>query len=181
MSKKQGLALLISFQLLILVGMFLKAFYPLWLGREILLKVEARDPRDIFRGNYAVLNYAFNTLDTDSLQNDLDSTTIQNLSFGDKLYVEFKPTEKYYIPIGVWQEKPRTENCVMQVVVQSKPYSSVISVKGGVESYFTTKENALKLEASTNWVNRDSLTVEVAVKVADNGAARIAKVNIQEN
>ena len=115
------------------------------------------------------------------LLKSFDDIQTKQVGYFSTVAKDFKPTEKYYIPIGVWQEKPRTENCVMQVVVQSKPYSSVISVKGGVESYFTTKENALKLEASTNWVNRDSLTVEVAVKVADNGAARIAKVNIQEN
>jgi uncharacterized membrane-anchored protein len=180
MSNKQGLGLIIAFQLLILMAMFIKAFYPLWVGESILLKVIARDPRDIFRGNYAVLNYSFNSLDVDSLKTDLDSLEISKLTFGDKLYVEFTQKNNYYEPIGVWQEKPSTNNKVMQVVVQYRPYSKLITVNGGIESYFTAKENAMKLESMSSWANQDSVTVEVAVKVADNGAARIAEVQIKE-
>ena len=188
MNKKQGLVLVIALQVVILVAMFVKAFYPLYIGTEILLKVEARDPRDIFVGNYAVLNYSFNSLDLDSIKTDLDTLDLPKLNFGDKLYVELTKKGNYYEPIGLWKEKPSGENTkntsqnmFMRVIVQSKPYEKTISVKGGIESYFTSKENAIALENKTRWANRDSIVVEVAVKVAPDGAARIAQVNTITN
>jgi uncharacterized membrane-anchored protein len=180
MNKKQGLYLLIGLQVAILLGMFAKALYPLWVGEEIALKVAAKDPRDIFRGNYVVLNYDFNRLDLDSIKNnDIDSTTLANFNFGDKLFLELKPKGKYYETVGVWQEKPQTNNICMQVIVQSKPYSRNIEVKAGIESYFTTTSNAKLLEKATSWAAQDSVEVSVAICVASNGAARIKEVLVK--
>ncbi len=189
MNKKQGLILVITLQVVILVAMFVKAFYPLYVGTEILLKVEARDPRDIFVGNYAVLNYKFNSLDLDSIKTDLDTLDLPKLNFGDKLYVELTKKGNYYEPMGLWKEKTNSknisqntnQNMFMRVIVQDKPYGKTVSVKGGIESYFTSKENAIALENQTSWANRDSIVVEVAVKVAPDGAARIAQVNTITN
>ncbi len=185
MNKKQGLVLVIALQVVILVAMFVKAFYPLYIGTEILLKVEARDPRDIFVGNYAVLNYQFNSLDLDSIKTDLDSLDLPKLNFGDKLYVELTKKGKYYEPVGLWKEKlsakNTSQNMFMRVIVQSNSYGKTVYVKGGIESYFTSKENAIALENKTSWANRDSIVVEVAVKVAPDGAARIAQVNTITN
>ncbi len=180
MNKKQGLWLLIGLQLLILAGMFVKALYPLWVGKEILLKVEAKDPRDIFRGNYVELNYTFNRIWLDSVKTDIDSLQATQFTFGDKLYVELKPKDNFQEVVGLWKEKPTTDNVCMQVIVQSKPYYSQIEVKAGVESYFTTQTNAKDLEKSTSWVSKDSVEVSVAVCVASNGAARIKELFVKE-
>jgi uncharacterized membrane-anchored protein len=180
MSRKQGLYILIGLQVVILIGMFAKAFYPLWVGREIALKVVAKDPRDIFRGNYVVLNYDFNSLDLDSIKNnDIDSTTLANFSFGDKLFLELKSEGKYYETVGIWKEKPKTDNICMQVIVQTRPSNRTIQVKAGVESYFTTTTKAKSLEKATSWAAQDSVEVSVAVCVASNGAARIKEVLVK--
>jgi len=178
MQRKQVLVFVIAFQMVILLAMFAKAFYPLWLGKEILLKVEARDPRDIFAGNYAVLNYNLNLIDLDSIQTDIDSLTASKFNFGDKVYVEVAKKGKYYEPIAVWKEKPQGEKLYLRMLVQDKPYSSTLSLKGGIESYFTSKENAETLEKMVSWENRDSVDVEVVAKVAPDGAIRIATVSI---
>lgn len=181
MDKKQGLYLLIGLQVAILIGMFAKAFYPLWVGKEIVCKVVARDPRDIFRGNYVVLNYDFNSLDLDSIKNnDIDSTTLANFNFGDKLFLELEPEGKYYKTVGIWQEKPKTDHICMQVIVQARPsYTRTLQVKAGVESYFTTTTNAKSLEKATSWAAQDSVEVSVAICVASNGAARIKEVLVK--
>jgi uncharacterized membrane-anchored protein len=180
MSKKQGLVLIIVVQLVILVAMFVKAFYPLYIGQEILLKVEARDPRDIFRGNFVDLNYNFNQIDLDSVKNDLDSIALSKVHFGDKFYLELKQEGKYYKPVAVWKEKPNSQGIFMRILANGEFYGRILYVKGGIESYFTSTENALKIEKLSSFANRDSVTVEVAVKVAFDGAARIAQVNITE-
>jgi uncharacterized membrane-anchored protein len=137
-------------------------------------------PTRYFRGNYVVLNYDFNRLDLDSIKNnDIDSTTLANFNFGDKLFLELKPKGKYYETVGVWQEKPQTDNICMQVIVQSKPYSRNIEVKAGIESYFTTTNNAKSLEKATSWAAQDSVEVSVAICVASNGAARIKEVLVK--
>jgi uncharacterized membrane-anchored protein len=180
MDKKQGLYLLIGLQLAILIGMFAKAFYPLWAGKEIIFKTAAKDPRDIFRGNYVVLNYDFNRLYLDLIKNnDIDSTTLANFNFGDKLFLELEPEGKYYKTVGIWQKKPQTDNICMQVIVQSRPYGRSIEVKAGVESYFTTTTNAKSLEKATSWAAQDSVEVTVAICVASNGAARIKEVFVK--
>jgi len=176
MNKKVGFIVLIALQLVILIAMFVKAFYPLWLGEDIVLKVVARDPRDIFAGNYVVLNYSFNTIDTDSVKTDLDSTDLKNLHVGDKLYLELTKQGKYYEPLKLWKEKPSTANKVMRVLVERESYNKMVYLKGGIESYFTTHEHALALEKMTSWQESDSVTVEVTVKVAPDGASRIAQV-----
>ncbi len=180
MNGKQGLLLIIGLQLIILVGMFVKAFYPLYLGKEILLKVEARDPRDIFRGNYAELNYNFNRIDLDSIKNDIDSLTLAKTRFGDKFYLELEQKGKYFQPIAVWKEKPNTNRIFMRILASGETYGRILYVKGGIEQYFTSTENALKLEKLSSFANRDSVVVEVAVKVAFDGASRIAQINVIE-
>jgi uncharacterized membrane-anchored protein len=180
MTKKQGLYLLIAFQVMILLGMFGKAFYPLWVGKEILLKVEAKDPRDIFRGNYVVLNYNFNNIDLTNTKNDIDSATLANFNFGDKVYLEMKPDSAYYQVVGVWLQKPQTDNICMQAIVQQRPYARYINLKAGIESYFTTTTNAKNIEKATSWASRDSVEVAVAVCVTSNGLARIKELRIKD-
>ena len=42
----------ILFQLVVMAGVWVNGFYPLWLGEEVRLKTRPVDPRDLFRGNY---------------------------------------------------------------------------------------------------------------------------------
>src|SRR5205807_818806 len=47
----------VAFQVFVLVAMIALRAAPLLVGRTILLRVEPVDPRDLFRGDYVVLNY----------------------------------------------------------------------------------------------------------------------------
>ncbi len=170
---------LIAFQCLILAGMFVKAYYPLWVGKEVVLRVVPRDPRDFFRGNYVALQYSFSLLVLDSLPNDLEAGKTYN--FGDALYLELRSKGKFYEPAALYQKRPENKLCLR--VTPSYAYTHngndgyhYINLQGGIESYFTNSQQAQKLEARTSWQNRDSITVSVAVKIAPDGTARISKV-----
>lgn len=178
MQKKQLFFLVITLQVFILMGMFIKAFYPLWVGEEVKFRVLPKDPRDIFRGNYVDLNYSFNSLDLLSLPNDIDKKG--NYRYGDKFFVEIAKQGDFYEPIGVWQNPPDNKK-YMEVIFQDiYNYDSLtnnMNVKAGIESYFTEKENAEKLE-SINAAN-DSAQVVVNVMLAPNGKARIKTVELK--
>ncbi|MCX7830763.1 MAG: GDYXXLXY domain-containing protein, partial [Acidobacteria bacterium] len=95
--------LLVLLQCLLLVGMI--GMREVWIakGTKIKLKCVPVDPRDIFRGDYATLNYEISSLDLDSLNFK------EKIKRNDKLYVALKLNEKgYYQPISVSFEKPKS-------------------------------------------------------------------------
>jgi uncharacterized membrane-anchored protein len=176
MQKNQLLVIIITFQILILVGMFGKAFYPLWVGEKVTFKVLPRDPRDIFRGNYVDLRYGFNTLNLDGLPNDLDR--LGKYRYGDRLYVELGKEGDFYEAIGVWKNPPEKNKFIQVIAEETYSYDTLtsINVNAGIESYFTTPDNAKKIE-SLNFMNNDSVEVSVDVMIAPDGKARIKQVN----
>ena len=50
--KIRSLILAIIFQILLIIAMLAYALMPLYLGKEIKVRVNLYDPRDLFRGNY---------------------------------------------------------------------------------------------------------------------------------
>jgi uncharacterized membrane-anchored protein len=51
----------VIFQMLVLFAMILQSARPLVTGETILVRVIPVDPRDLFRGDYVILNYDFTT------------------------------------------------------------------------------------------------------------------------
>ncbi len=92
---------LVILQALLLVGMI--GMKQVWIarGEKIKLKTVPVDPRDIFRGDYARLNYDISSLDLDSL--GCKDTFKRN----DKVYVTLKKSEKdYYEAASASLKKP---------------------------------------------------------------------------
>ncbi len=186
--KNKGLIIVfIIIQVIIIVVMIGKSMLPLINGTPIELAVQARDPRDIFRGDYVVLNYSFNTLEIDSIPNDLKEN--KKYRFGDELYLELKQKNKYYEPVGLWENFPAENgNIVLKAIVQERyGYFKTggdgwIYLKCGIESYFTDSKQAKEIEEKL--LRRGSLTaqnpVAVTVMVAKNGDARIKQINYPE-
>ncbi|GAB4329215.1 MAG: hypothetical protein OHK0038_03250 [Flammeovirgaceae bacterium] len=153
MQNKFFIVAAVLFQVMILGGMFLKAFFPLFMGEEIRLKTVPKDPRDWLRGNYVVLNYDFNTLNLRNISHNID--TSYQYRFGDVLYLEMAEKEGFYVPVGLWKEIPETSNKVMRVIVESYNVGyNYINLNAGIESYFTNPEKAKEIEDAmrgTNW------------------------------
>ena len=191
MKNKSLIYLVVLFQVLVLGGMFAKAFYPMIVGTPIKLKVLPIDPRDLFRGNYVNLRYNFSQIDLDSVKNDIDSATLANLNYGDELFLELALDEnkEFYETIGIWKESNKKSNpnsVILKVIADENPhYGSYINIKAGIESFFTKKENALSLENKMrqNWSfdpNREEYIVWSEVYVTDEGAVRMSTIDFRE-
>lgn len=145
------------FQLILLSGMVLKAYYPLWSGEEVVFKVIARDPRDIFRGHYVKLNYEFSNLELSKIKCDLPFN--QKFEFGDIFYLELAKVGKYHIVNKICLTPKEDGKLYMKVYNQRSfllerdtskgSLLQNIEIKAGIEEYFTTKEEALYIEEQT--------------------------------
>lgn len=196
MKNKSLIYLVVLFQVLVLGGMFAKAFYPVMVGTPIKLKVLPIDPRDLFRGNYVNLNYDFSRIDLDSVPNDLDSAALSTLTYGDVLFVELAldSNNEFYETVGLWQDaskKSNPKNLLLKGTREKDTFSfwsngyNTIQVTAGIESFFTKKENALALENKMrpNWSfdeNKEEYIVWSEIYVTDEGAIRMSNIDFRE-
>ena len=79
-----ALAAVVALQFFVLSGMVVKAAMPLWTGTEIRVKTVPVDPRSLFRGNYAELNYEIGQLPSSALSD------FANLRIGEIVYVSLQ-------------------------------------------------------------------------------------------
>lgn len=183
--RKRYIIVKILFQIGILAGMVLLAMRPLVDGKEILLPVEARDPRDVFRGDYVELRYGFSSLKLDSLPNNLDPE--KHYDFGDRLFLELKQRGAYHEAVGLWTRPPQ-KNLFMEVVVQdhygtgseSYPVTSghrsakgIMTVRAGIEEFFATPATARHFDSLLTRRPDADIRVIAYVRVNDDGKSRI--------
>lgn len=185
--RKRYLIVKILFQVGILTGMVLLAMRPLIDGTEILLPVEARDPRDLFRGDYVELRYGFTSLKLDSLPNDLDPAV--DYDFGDRLFLELKQRGRYHEAVGLWTRPPE-KNLFMEVVVRdyyrtgdgvvhsvrpkSRPSAGgVMLLSAGIEEFYASPALAQRIDSLLTRRPNSDVRVTAYVRVADDGKARI--------
>lgn len=154
---KLKLALLaaLGLQVAILAGVFINGFYPLWLGQEVRLQTQPLDPRDLFRGNYARLNYEFN-----------------NRPLGD-----FQPGQVVYLPLTqqgeLWQAGQLQATPPQGLFLRGRVGDALWGrrgVKYGIDALFAPKEEALRLEKE---LRHSAVAV---VRVAPNGKAALVRV-----
>ncbi len=163
-----GLAVAIALQLVVLSGMVLKAAMPLWTGTEIRVKTVPVDPRSMFRGNYARLNYDIGQLPNSVFQD------VTGLRIGEIVYVSLESTEDgLYRFMGASLDKPAAGVFLRGRIVNNQP---PYRVRYGIEAFFAPKTKALQLE-------RDLRNGGVAVlMVTDSGSVALKDVvpNISE-
>jgi uncharacterized membrane-anchored protein len=153
-----GLIIMITFQLFVLMGEYIGATYPLYTGTEIKLRTIPVDPRSMFRGNYARLNYDVSTFKSDELD-------ISDLRMDEIVYVKLRAEEKnIYEFDSVSIQRPKS-GLYLRGRIKSQPWSKEYRVIYGIEAFFAPKEKALALEKDL----RDGGLAVVAV--AGNGKA----------
>jgi uncharacterized membrane-anchored protein len=79
-----GLLAVMLLQVGVLAAVYFNSVYPLWSGQEIRLKTIPVDPRSLFRGNYAQLNYDISSINVPQ-QKD-----IEDPRRGEVVYVQLK-------------------------------------------------------------------------------------------
>jgi uncharacterized membrane-anchored protein len=146
-------------------------------GQEIRLKTVPVDPRDLLRGEYVILNYEFTALESaliaDPFPTEAGTVTLD---------VRLSPGEDgFWHPIAAsFSPLEREEGTV---VLRSLPFRyqpqaekpAVVRADYGLERYYVPEGQGKALEEARN--NRQ---IAVNVRVAEDGAARIASLEILE-
>jgi len=133
-----GLGIAAVLQVFLLVGMLAKAAMPLWTGTEVRVETIPVDPRSMFRGNYARLNYDIATLPVDV------SIESSQLGTGVIVYVQLQlQDDGLYRYAGATLERPEHGIYLRgRIAGDYSPYP----VKYGIEAFFAPKQKALQLE-----------------------------------
>ena len=129
----------IALQFFVLLGMVVNAATPLWTGREIRVRTIPVDPRSVFRGNYARLNYAFSTLPEGAL-----GEPTRHLRVGEVVYVSLQQDEEQvYEFAGASLDRPADGVFLRGRMTHTTP---PYRVTYGLEAFFAPKDTAVKLE-----------------------------------
>lgn len=167
-SKFFMLACAIAFQVVILAGEYLNSVYPLWIGKSVSLSVKPVDPRSLFRGNYAFLDYTIAHLDIDKLAPEIKG----RLRNGVVVYVSLTEHE------GEWQASGVSLTRPQQGLYIRGRYQAVWAdeVRYGIEAWFAPKQKALALERDI----RRTRKALAHVRIAPNGKAALVGVELVE-
>jgi uncharacterized membrane-anchored protein len=143
------------------------SFYAIdMFGQQIKLKTEPIDPRDIFYGDYVILQYAITTIPKNLW---LDSTEPEN---GDQVYVVLAQKGDYYEAISVSDKNP--ELGANEVVLKGRYLydfgEQEMYIEYGIERYFVPEGTGRELEE-----NRGNM--EAYIRIAPWGQMKIEKVN----
>lgn len=166
-SKVSYLILAIVFQLAVLIGMVAVAAAPMWTGTEVKIKTIPVDPRSLFRGNYARLQYAISEV---KIPNKLNKKKIRN---GEIIYALLQKDENnIYSLNNISLDKPETGVFLRGRVSQKRYYENLsrYRVKYGIEAYFAPKEKALALEKD---LREEGIAV---LMVSKSGKARLKEI-----
>lgn len=138
------------FWLVIILGFIAIKEFTLQSGKEVILKTQPVDPRDLFRGDYVVLRYEISRLDMASLQSD------GVFSIDDKVYVALDIVDGYAVAEGLYKGQPKQGLFIKGTVRQIN--ANTASVEYGIESYFVPEGRGYEIERA-----RGKLEVKVAI------------------
>ena len=125
--------LLIAAQPILLALMTLYAHAPIYFGKEILVRTELYDPRDMFRGNYVDLSYEFSNVN--------GGRDEKHGARNDKIYAVLKPNKD-----GVYALEYVSANRPEDGVFLSGRIDMWDRANFGIEAYFLPKDKATQLE-----------------------------------
>ena len=167
MNKKEFLAIGI-FWLVIILGFVSFKEFTLKTGEELMLKTRPVDPRDLFRGDYIVLDYEISRLDINSLQTDAIS-----FNESDRVYVALSNEEGYGIASGVYKNRPK--GLFLKGTVK-RTDGSQITIEYGIESYFVPEGEGLEIQRQS----RRGLEAKVAIDKFGNAVLKSIFLNGNE-
>lgn len=151
MNKKIFIGIAIFWLVIILSFIVFKEF-TLKTGQEVLFKTIPVDPRDLFRGDYVILNYEISTLDITSLPKDFS-----NIEVNDKIFVTLKKEKNYGIPTGIYKRLPENKLFIKGKIKDIT--NNKINIEFGIESYFVPEGKGREIERQRG----ENLEVKVAI------------------
>jgi uncharacterized membrane-anchored protein len=161
MEKKKLFLLIGIFWLIIIIGFIAVKEFTLQTGEEVLLKTRPIDPRDLFRGDYVILNYEISTIDISGLQKD-----VTDFKQNDKVYVSLNKVENYGVVSGVFINKPKEGLFIKGTIKNAQ--ESRLNLEYGIESYFVPEGKGREIERQTG----RNLDVKVSVDKLGNAVIK---------
>ena len=169
--KIRSLILAIIFQILLLIAMLAYALMPLYLGKEIKVRVNLYDPRDIFRGNYVSLSYDFSNLQRYKFD---EKTGMEidvydgNFTKNDEIYAILKQDANATYAFDKFSfTKPK------DALFLAGKFDGYSFVKYGIEEFYMPTKKAQQTEQEMLDQDVDAVAV---LMVMDDGRARLKDI-----
>ena len=174
--KIRSLILAIIFQILLIIAMLAYALMPIYLGKEIKVRVNLYDPRDLFRGNYVSLSYDFSNLQ----QYKFDEKTgveiyiyDRNISKNDEIYAILKQDANATYAFDKFSfTKPK------DALFLAGKFDGYSFVKYGIEEFYMPTKKAKQTEREMMDADIDAFAVLMVMK---NGKARLKEIVVQKS
>jgi uncharacterized membrane-anchored protein len=145
----------VALQIAILVLMIVLDGLPLVLGERLLLKVVPVDPRDLFRGDYVVLDYGFRELNPiQGLRPGVNLQSYDAEFAGRDIYISLRREGDYYVGEQASLKPPPGGPYIRGTL------NSPGGINCGIEAYYVTEGEGLRLEQA---IRQGSIRAEVAV------------------
>lgn len=158
--------LLVALQVLFLLFLAGSYYGVELFGREIRLKTAPLDPRDLFYGDYVVLNYEINMIPLSLWKGDKEPVS------GDRIFVLLQEKGGLYRAAAAFPEKPDLNNgeAVLTASVVFTERSS-LRLRYGLERYYVPEGTGKDLE-------QRRADMIVRVKIAPWGQAKISGLEL---
>ncbi|MGM7700284.1 GDYXXLXY domain-containing protein [Pseudalkalibacillus sp. Hm43] len=143
MNRKKLIYLLIVLQLVILGGIAGSHFMTLQTGERVTLETEPIDPKDLFHGDYVILNYKISRLPV-SLWADEGEP-----DYNESVYVVLKESGEVYEASSIHNNRPDTDEgeVVLKAIVRGMmDHVGVIRLDYGIERYYVEEGTGRQIE-----------------------------------
>lgn len=166
--KKWTFMAVVFLQVLFLCGLAASYYAIDVYGEEIVLETAPIDPRDIFYGDYVILNYEISTMARDQVEGNWEDAK------GSIIYVVLQPQADgvYALKQAYLNDKP--EQSQNEIVLRGKVayvYGDELRVNYGLERYYVPEGTGKEIEEQ-----REGMKVKV--QVAPWGNAKVSELII---
>jgi len=143
--------------LAVLFSMTLLPIFTLYAGEEISLKTRPVDPRDLFRGDYVILDYEINEIVPEKMDEEAQKILKSDQSYdlyGKDVYVVLKKGKTYHEvdyaafkkPVGKLYLKGKIDYIRTQNIATEREKVVSVIVSYNLDKYFVPENTGLKLE-----------------------------------
>jgi uncharacterized membrane-anchored protein len=164
----------IVLQLGVLATEYLGSVWPLWTGERVRLEIVPVDPRSMFRGNYARLNYTVANIDS-----SLFSGAEKRLRKGEVVYVVLEQQDETWRAAGIQLGKPDAEVFLRGRLQRNwNADQSSFAVRYGIEAWFAPRDKAIEIEQATRRQQGEGARAFAEVAVAASGRAALVELDL---
>jgi uncharacterized membrane-anchored protein len=175
MTRLHWLMAAIALQLGVLATEYLGSVWPLWTGEEVRLEIVPVDPRSMFRGNYARLDYTVARVDSKLFEGPEEM-----LRKGEVVYVFVEEGEgEVWHATRVQLEQPLSGLFLRGRMIRAWSHDEQsLQIRYGIEAWFAPKAKALEIEAAARRSQGEGARAYAVIAVSGSGRAALARLDL---